>query len=56
VQRLWTFAKRHGVDVLIVAAAVDSALEVALRRDDARAPKSSLWFPYLQSPVSAYPF
>lgn len=44
MQRFWSWVKRHGVDVLIVVAAVDSALEVALRRDDARAPQSPLWF------------
>ncbi len=34
--RLWHFARRYGVDVLIVIAAVESALEVALRHDTQR--------------------
>jgi signal transduction histidine kinase len=36
VTRLWHFARRYGVDVLIVIAAVESALEVALRHDTQR--------------------
>jgi signal transduction histidine kinase len=44
VNRFWPFARRYGVDVLIVLAAVESALEVALRNDSLDAPRSSLWF------------
>ncbi len=42
--RIWSFARRYGFDVLIVLAAVESALEVALRNDAAGAPQSSPWF------------
>ena len=42
--RIWWFARRYGFDVLIVLAAVESALEVALRNDAAGAPQSSPWF------------
>ena len=41
--RIWSFARRYGFDVLIVLAAVESALEVALRSDAAGAPQSSPW-------------
>jgi signal transduction histidine kinase len=44
VSRLWSLARRHGFDALIVLAAVESALEVALRSDSANAPRSTLWF------------
>ena len=44
MSRLWSLARRHGLDALIVLAAVESALEVALRSDSANAPRSTLWF------------
>jgi signal transduction histidine kinase len=43
VERVGRIARRYGFDVLIVLAAIDGALEVALR-DDADAPRSSPWF------------
>ena len=36
--------RRHAFDALIVAAAVEAALEVAFRRDAPDAPRSTLWF------------
>lgn len=42
--RLWHLARAHGLDVLIVLAAVESALEVALRDDPVRAPRTTAWF------------
>jgi signal transduction histidine kinase len=36
--------RRHGLDLLIVLAALVSALDVALREDAVRAPRSSPWF------------
>jgi len=44
VSRLQSFVRRHGLDLLIVVAAVESALEVALRDDPLRAPRSTPWF------------
>ncbi len=44
VSRLRSLARRYGFDALIVLAAVESALEVALRSDSANAPRSTLWF------------
>jgi signal transduction histidine kinase len=44
VSRLLPLIRRHLVDVLIVLAAVECALEVALRDDALRAPRSSPWF------------
>jgi signal transduction histidine kinase len=44
VSRLWPYARKHGFDVLIVIAAVESALEVAYRHDASQAPRTSLWF------------
>jgi signal transduction histidine kinase len=43
VRRLWLFARRYGLDVLIAIAATESALEVALRHDSTRAPRATLW-------------
>jgi signal transduction histidine kinase len=37
-------ARRYGFDVLIAVAAVESAVEVAVRHDSADAPRSTLWF------------
>jgi signal transduction histidine kinase len=36
--------RRYGLDVLIAAAAAESALELATRHDSARAPQVPLWF------------
>jgi signal transduction histidine kinase len=43
VSRLWSFARSHGLDLLIVIAAIESALEVALRHDALRAPRTTPW-------------
>jgi len=44
VRQLWFLARRYGFEVLIVIAATESALEVALRHDAALAPRTTLWF------------
>jgi signal transduction histidine kinase len=44
VTRLWLFARAHGLDVLIAIAAVESALEVALKHDPLREPRTAAWF------------
>jgi signal transduction histidine kinase len=44
VSRVWSLARTYGLDVLIVIAALESALEVALRDDPGRAPQTSVWF------------
>jgi signal transduction histidine kinase len=44
VRRLRSLARRYGFDALIVLAAAESALEVALRSDSPNAPRSTLWF------------
>ncbi len=44
MSRFWSIARRHGFDALIVVAALESSLEVALRRDSAQAPTMALWF------------
>jgi signal transduction histidine kinase len=44
VGSLWSLARRYGFDALIVLAAVESALEVALRHDSPQAPHTTLWF------------
>ena len=44
MSRLHSLLRRHFVDVLIVLAAIECALEVALREDALRAPRSSPWF------------
>ncbi|HEY2603273.1 MAG TPA: histidine kinase, partial [Thermoleophilaceae bacterium] len=41
---IWPLARRYGLDVLVVIAALEGPLEVALRRDAADAPQTSLWF------------
>ena len=43
MSRLRTLGRRYGVDVLIVIAAVESALEVLLRQDDSKAPSTTPW-------------
>jgi signal transduction histidine kinase len=44
VSRLWSFLRSHGFDVLIVIAAIGSALGVAFRDDALRAPRTTAWF------------
>jgi len=44
MQGIGLSARRFGLDILIVVAAVESALEVALRSDAAEAPTSPVWF------------
>ena len=44
VSRIRFYTRRYGFDALIVIAAVEAALEVALRHDSIRAPRTSLWF------------
>jgi signal transduction histidine kinase len=44
VRRLWLFARRYGLDALIVLAALEVALEVALRHEAGREPRTTPWF------------
>lgn len=44
VTRVWSLARAYGFDVLIAIAAVESALEVALRHDPLREPRTTPWF------------
>jgi signal transduction histidine kinase len=44
VSRLWSFARSYGFDLLIVIAAIESALEVVLGRDEVGAPRTTPWF------------
>jgi signal transduction histidine kinase len=44
VNRLGFLARRYGLDLLVVVAAVEAALETALRRDDPGAPETTVWF------------
>ena len=44
MSRIWPFVRRYAFDALIVAVALEGALEVVLRQDDANAPESSVWF------------
>jgi hypothetical protein len=44
VNRVEALASRYGFDVLIAVGAIESALEVALRDDSLRAPRTTLWF------------
>jgi signal transduction histidine kinase len=44
MKRIGHLARTYGVEVLIVIAAVESALEVALRDDALRAPRTTAWF------------
>jgi hypothetical protein len=50
MSRLRTLGRHYGVDVLIVIAAVESALEVLLRQDDSKAPSTTPW---LAAPILA---
>jgi signal transduction histidine kinase len=44
VSRNWQIARRFGLSLLVVLAAIESALEVALREDPTAAPRTSHWF------------
>jgi signal transduction histidine kinase len=44
MKRLWSLVRRHGFDVLVVVAALESALEVALGQDASNAPRTTAWF------------
>jgi signal transduction histidine kinase len=44
VSRAGDVARRYGFDVLIVLAAVESAIELAVRHDSPDAPRTTLWF------------
>ncbi len=44
MDRLGSLVRRYGLDVLVVLAAVESSLEVALRHDVLREPRTSPWF------------
>jgi signal transduction histidine kinase len=44
MDRLSSLARRHWLDALVVLAAVECALEVALRSDSPNAPSTPLWF------------
>src|SRR5436309_259473 len=44
VTRVWSLSRAYGFDVLIVLAAVESALEVAFRHDPRQEPRTTLWF------------
>jgi signal transduction histidine kinase len=44
MRRLWLFARRYGLDALIVLAALEVALEVALRHEAGREPRTTPWF------------
>jgi signal transduction histidine kinase len=43
VRALWPFARRRGIDLLIVFAAIGGALEVAFKHDPLRAPRTTDW-------------
>ena len=42
--RNWSFVRRYGFDALVVAVALEGALEVVIRQEDSNAPGSSVWF------------
>jgi len=44
MSRAGSLARRYGVDALIALAALEVALEVALRHDSAQAPRTAVWF------------
>jgi signal transduction histidine kinase len=44
VSRLWSFARSHGFDLLIVVAAIGGALEVVFGHDETREPSTTSWF------------
>jgi hypothetical protein len=43
VSRMWPLVRRYAFDALVVAVAVEGALEVALRQDASNAPETSVW-------------
>jgi signal transduction histidine kinase len=43
VSRNWSFVRRYAFDALVVAVAVEGALEVALRQGASDAPETSVW-------------
>jgi len=45
VSRLWSVARRHGLDLLVVLGALEAALEVAFRHDPVREPRLTAWSP-----------
>jgi signal transduction histidine kinase len=51
VSRFAFLARKHGFDVLIVLAALETASEIAIRHDAALAPSTALWFAI---PASAF--
>src|SRR5215207_3300817 len=44
MSRISSFLRNHGIDLLIVAVAVECALEVAVWNDAATGPDTSMWF------------
>ena len=44
MSRNWQIARRFGLGLLVVLAALESAVEVAVREDPAAAPRTSHWF------------
>jgi signal transduction histidine kinase len=44
MSRTWALARRYAFDALIVAVAVEGALEVALRQEASDAPRTTPWF------------
>jgi signal transduction histidine kinase len=44
VSSLWSLVRRYGLDALIVLAAVESTLAIALRHGSPEAPRTTLWF------------
>jgi signal transduction histidine kinase len=44
VNRLWSLARRYGLDALIVFAALEGAVEVLVRQDSEGAPQTTAWF------------
>jgi signal transduction histidine kinase len=44
VSQVRTITRRHGFDVLIAVGALSAPLEVAIKRDPAIAPRTTLWF------------
>jgi signal transduction histidine kinase len=44
VSRIGYVARKHGFDLLIVLLAIAAMVEVAVRRDSANAPRTTLWF------------
>jgi hypothetical protein len=44
MSRIWSLARRYAFDALIVAVAVEGALEVLLRQGASEAPRTTQWF------------